>query len=444
MINSTPSNKPLVGFKPILDNLGDTLPLIEIAKRYMELGGTAVFFTYGKTLEPLVKELGCKIIKMGSDSTKRISKKSRELQYKYHYNKLPLEKVFQHLFNQHYKANINTIEKEVKAFKREKVKLIVTSFDLLAKISTYVAGIPLVFLTSGTVIPPYFESNLATFPDTYENMFTKYVPQTVKNRLANWYVLHCKWSVKGFNKLARYYKAPSINRFLDLFSGDYTLIADEIDFLNLKPTTLFPRENFVGPIIPDDIFKTHGKQIDVKIKKHLEKPGKSILLSLGSSGSKQMFLDILHALNNTKYIVIAIYGMILNENEIPHVNDNILLIKYVTSIKHINEQVDIAIIHGGRGTIYNAAYSGKPIIGIPMQLEQQCNLDNLVRQGMAIRLSKKHFNEEQLMEGIEEIFLNYNTYFNQALILKRRLPEPKGAENAAKRIIEIIQDEQRL
>lgn len=433
------ANLPLVGFIPALDNFGDTFPIVEIAKRYMELGGEAIFLTYGKKYEQLVKELGCKTVKMDSEILEEPSKVAKELQYKYHYENMPTEKILSQLFRRHFHANVKTIEREIKLFKRTKVKLVVTPVDSLAKISTRVAGISLVFLTSGVTTPPYFESNLATFPDTFESIFTQYIPQSIKNRLVNKYALRCKWGIKGFNKLVKHFDASPVNRFLDFFSGDYTLIADEISFLNLKTTSLYPQENFVGPIIPDYLFKTQRQQIDAKVKNHIEKPGRSILLSLGSSGTKQMFLDILDALNQTKYNVVAVYSTILNEDEIPRLNNNIFLTKFVPSIKYVNEQVDLAIIHGGRGTVYTAAYAGKPVIGIPMQLEQQCNLDNLVRHGMAIRLSKKNFNKKQFMEVLGEIFYNYDKYLNKAATLKKRLPAPRGAENAAKRIIEIIQ-----
>lgn len=438
MINDIISTRlPLVGFIPILDNFGDTFPVVEIAKRYMELGGEAIFFTYGKKYEQLVKELGCKTIKMDSETPEELPSDVKELKYKYHHKNMPTEKILPHMFSRHFYVIVKTIEREIKAFKRKKVELVVTPVDLLAKISAHAAGIPLVFLTSGVITPPYFESNLATFPDAYESIFTQYIPQSIKNRLTNKYALRCKWGIKGFNKLAKHFNTAPVNRFLDLFCGDYTLIADEISFLNLEPTSQFPLKNYVGPIFPDYLFQTQRKQIDAKIKKHIEKPGRSILLSLGSSGTKQMFLDILDALNQTKYNVVAVYSTILNEDEIPRLNNNILLTKFVPSIKYVNEQVDVAIIHGGRGTVYTAAYAGKPVIGIPMQLEQQCNLDNLVRHGVGIMLSKKYFNKKQLMKALSKILHNYDTYLNQAFNLKKRLPEPRGAEIAAKQILEI-------
>jgi UDP:flavonoid glycosyltransferase YjiC (YdhE family) len=246
--------------------------------------------------------------------------------------------------------------------------------------------------------------------------------------------------IKAVNQLAKKYNVQTIKRFLDLFCGDYVLVADSIDFLNLKPTPNFPVENYVGFIRPSRVSDSNEKHIDSEIEQHLKKPGKSILLSLGSSGTKKLFLDILCALNQTDYKVIAIYTKILNEDELPEVNDNILLKKFVPSIKKVHEMTDLAIIHGGRGTVYTAAYAGKPVIGIPMHSEQQNNLDNMVRHGTGIRLSKKYFSGKNLLQAIKDIFDNYDKYLENSQLLKSELPKPQGAENAAKRILEIVKE----
>ena len=36
--------------------------------------------------------------------------------------------------------------------------------------------------------------------------------------------------------------------------GDYTFACDSMDFLGLKPTRDFPAENYIGPILADDLF----------------------------------------------------------------------------------------------------------------------------------------------------------------------------------------------
>jgi UDP:flavonoid glycosyltransferase YjiC (YdhE family) len=244
--------------------------------------------------------------------------------------------------------------------------------------------------------------------------------------------------VKDFNKIAKKYNVKSFRCLNDILLGDYTIVCDDIYYLGLKPTEEFPLENYVGPIISGGFSQEEQKIFDADVKNFLKKPGRSILFTMGSFGIKKLFLSILDALNKTDFNVIATYTKILREEELPKLNDNILLKKFITNIKTLNQLVDLAIISGGRGTVYTAAFSGKPAIGIPLHIEQQYNIDTMVRYGNTIRLSKKYFTEKNLLSAIYKIFNNYNKYLKNAQLLKSKLPEPKGEENAAKRILEIV------
>lgn len=432
------SEKPLIGFILHFNCLGETYPFVAIAKKYIELGGKVIFFGYGTKYQYLSKDIGCKTIHLTKDFSEKELKRKKALWTKLSEKKMPPETFFANLVNKHfYQSDIITIKNEVKMLKDNDVKLIVTGFHYNSNVSARKANIPLVYIVSGAIIPPYFKQKLASFPDNYENLFSRFYPKFSKNFLTNYFFLNCKWSVKEFNRLARAFNTHRINHFLDLFSGDYTLVAEDIAFLNLKPTAEFPTENFVGPILPETM-SLKEDFIDDTVKRHLEKPEKSVLVSLGSSGTKELFFKILYALEKTDFNVIAIYTTILNKNEIPFFKDNILPVQFVPSIKKVMGSVDFVIIHGGRGTVYTAAYTGKPVIGIPMQIEQQCNIDNLVRHGTAIRLSKRNLSTKKLLLAVDKIFTNYDIFFNNAQILKKKLQEPKGAENAAKRLLEIV------
>jgi UDP:flavonoid glycosyltransferase YjiC (YdhE family) len=191
----------------------------------------------------------------------------------------------------------------------------------------------------------------------------------------------------------------------------------------------------------DELFGKNAsdKRADDEINKHLQKSGKSILFSLGSSGTPELFINILKALNKTSYNVIAVYSSILCEDKLPIVNDNIILRRFVPSIKELNQKVDLVIIHGGQGTVYTAAYAGKPVIGFPMQFEQHLNLEMLVKHGMARIESRKYFKEEVFLKAIEDVFNNYEIYLKNAKTLASNLPKPQGVTNATRNIMEIIE-----
>ena len=160
---------------------------------------------------------------------------------------------------------------------------------------------------------------------------------------------------------------------------------------------------------------------------------------MGSTGVKSIFLEIINELSKTNYNVIAVYTNLLDKNNLPEVADNILLKKFVP-LGNILKHVDLAITHGGRGTIYQIADSGTPAICIPFFQEHQGNIDNLVRKGCAIRLSKKFFKKEMLLKSIDKIFRNYENYLINAQKLSKLLQNERGEEVAAKRIFEILEE----
>ena len=422
MIKPDVSNKkPLIGFFPAFHGMGETYPMIKIANSYREMGGEVVVFSHGGDYEHLAKEQGFEIIRIeptasGGDISRYFMEYSDE-------------------------DIITMIKNEALAYKNAGIKALVqTNVYFFCKLAPRVAKIPLISVISGTLTPPYYKANYTTYPDNLENFFTQLLPRYVKNRINKWRTFNYKGPVtKKFNRIAKKINIDTRFRcFQDLILGDYTLVCDDMEFLGLKPTSDFPAENYMGPILFDDLFRQTGNHFDKDVENHLNRKGKSILLTMGgSSRMREIFLSVLKILNQTDYNVIATYTTILNEGELPKLNDNILLKKFITNISTLNQKVDIAIIHGGRGTVYNAAYSGKPAIGLPLNGEQQYNLDNLVRQGAALRLSKTFFQKEKLLNAITEIFNNYNAYLKNAQDLNQKLPRSEGDKNAAKRILEI-------
>lgn len=419
---SKSNGKPLVGFFPVYVTIGETYTMLKMAQFYREQGGQVVFFSHGGEYEHIPKEQGFKVIRIkpmisiGNLLTNYLLQNSEE-------------------------DIIKIIEDEVEIYKKEGIKALVhTNIYFDAIMAPRVAGIPLFSCVSGCWTLPFFKAKRSPYPDKRENLLTRCVPASVKNWMTNYYMLHYKGPViKKINQISKKMNIDfRINSPAEVMLGDYTFICDDINFLDLKPTKDFPAESYIGAILPDDVFE-RDTQIDRDIKKHLDRPGKSILLTLGSVKEKELFLRVLNALNKTSYNIIATYTTILNENEPPDFNDNILLKKFITNISEIHRNVDLSIIHGGRGTAYTAAYAGKPVIGIPYQMEQQSYIDCLVRHKAAVKISKKYFQEKKLIDAIETIFGKYDYYLNNAQNLAQKLPPPNGEKNAVKKIIEILE-----
>jgi UDP:flavonoid glycosyltransferase YjiC (YdhE family) len=205
-------------------------------------------------------------------------------------------------------------------------------------------------------------------------------------------------------------------------------VSDLREALQLPAEHDFPAEDTIGPLLAE-----LGLPLSERVRAHLERPGRSIYFAMGSSGDEPLYRRALGALARTGHNIVAAYTTILDEAELPRLGPNVLLQKLVPA-EIVNRRVDLAVLHGGQGTFYTAAYSGRPVVGIPMQFEQQYNIDILVRSGSAIRLSKRRFREEDLLRAVDAILADYDGYRARAEALAGRLPRIDGARRGAERI----------
>jgi UDP:flavonoid glycosyltransferase YjiC (YdhE family) len=417
-----------VGFFPFFANLAETSRLVRTAERFRELGGRAVFFSHGGDYEELARASGFPIEAVTPIYTEeQIRDLMKFDQLEKWGDPFPDEWLVEHVLS------------EEQAYANRSVSLVVTGFNVPCVLSARKARIPLVYIIPGTALPAYFKAGLATFPDAFENALTRLLPSQLKNRVANWAVLHSRAGTGAFNRVSRRFGLPPLPNTLSLWMGDYTLASDLKEALDLPAEYDLAEEDYSGPLLAN-----LGIPLEEEVRSHLERPGPSIYFAMGSSGNKKLFSRALSALECTDYNVVAAYTTILSEDELPSVGGNLLL-KKVVPAEIVNKMVDLAILHGGQGTFYTAAYSARPVIGIPMQPEQQYNIDILVRHGSAIRLSKLHFREEALLGAIESILGDYETYRTRAEALARGLPVIDGAQRGAERIkaiaIECLGDE---
>ncbi len=412
----------IVGFFPVFPNLAETSRMVRIAERYRELGGQAIFFSHGGDYEILAKEAGFPVQSVEPIYTEE---QIQDLMKYDHLEKFgdpfPDNWLIEHVIN------------EESAYTHHGIALVVTGFNVPCVLSVRKVGVPLVYIIPGTCLETYFKAGLATFPDTFENTLTRYLPKRLKDWITNLAMLHSKVGTGAFNRVAKQFGLPQISNSVGLWMGDYTLVSDLKEALDIPAKYDFPEEDYIGPLLAN--LKIPLKS---EVKNHLNRPGPKIYFAMGSSGNKKLYLRILTALASTQYNVVAAYTTILNENELPSVGENILLEKFVPA-EVVNKMVDLAVLHGGQGTFYTAAYSGRPIVGIPMQPEQQYNIDILVRNGSAIRISKRHFCEKKLLNAIRTILTDYNTYQKRANVLANRLPVVDGAQKGAERIKSIME-----
>jgi UDP:flavonoid glycosyltransferase YjiC (YdhE family) len=122
---------------------------------------------------------------------------------------------------------------------------------------------------------------------------------------------------------------------------------------------------------------------------------------------------VLETLARTEYNEVAAYTTILGDDELLAVGGSVLL-RCSVPAESVSRMVDLSVLHGGQGTFYAAAYARRPVVGVPMQVEQQFNPDILVRNRSALRVSRRRFRPRELLAAIETILGSYEAYRERA------------------------------
>jgi UDP:flavonoid glycosyltransferase YjiC (YdhE family) len=122
---------------------------------------------------------------------------------------------------------------------------------------------------------------------------------------------------------------------------------------------------------------------------------------MGSSGQPQVIAKILQGFRNRPYRVVTPVGKLLQDQNVS-IPDNVLVTDWLP-VHKVNPMADISVIHGGIGTVMTACLAGKPVVGVSMMVEQEANIDCLVRKGFAIRIRKNRLTPEKLCDAIDTL-----------------------------------------
>jgi hypothetical protein len=420
---------PVVGFFPLFYNLAESGRAVLVAKRFVELGGHVVFFSHGGRYEKLAEDAGFRIVRC---------------------NPIYSDELVQHIVqvNRGEKKGVaysesfirESVESEKQAFLDEGVGMVVSFVNFTCSLSTRVLGIPFVNVSPA---PGRFHLQM---PDHFESVLTRWLPQFVKVPVMNWVFFHSKKFLQPFNMVAAEYGLTLFRSTFDVTDGDVTLGTNFLEFINVFPNQqMYPDRDYVGIISLEELFQKQqgsdqGDFLDEDVKNHLDQDPKSILLAMGSSGDKEFFIRLVKILDSTPYQIVVITANIVDLSELSFVGPHVLVKNFVPSIQKLHAAVDLSIIHGGQGTVYAAAYAGKPIIGFPMQFEQHLNLEKMVGHGVGLILSRHYFKDKDLLHAINQIFENYQKYVDSAQKLANLLPPAQGDRIAAKRLLQLIDE----
>jgi UDP:flavonoid glycosyltransferase YjiC (YdhE family) len=211
------------------------------------------------------------------------------------------------------------------------------------------------------------------------------------------YSLINRWTQVGLlrplNKAADHYGVRRIRTLFDYYHGDLNLVAEPPGFTD---TVLTDDYRYIGPVIAREDFPVPKEVLEIPRDTPL------VYFAMGSSGTPAIVAKIVASFEGKPYRVIAPVKSLIEKVPGAHVPQNVLVTGWLPALK-INRMADIAVIHGGIGTVMTGAYAGKPIVGVGMQPEQTANLSAIAKKGFAIRIPKSKDPSAKILAAIETL-----------------------------------------
>jgi len=117
-------------------------------------------------------------------------------------------------------------------------------------------------------------------------------------------------------------------------------------------------------------------------------PKPLVYFAVGSSGNRDLVLDMLRGLGRADCQVLAPVRSHLRDEDLDTLPLNIHVTDWIPA-HQLGEAVDLAITHGGEGTVQTSCVQGWPFIGIPLQFEQRFNVQRCAAFGSARLVSQR-------------------------------------------------------
>jgi UDP:flavonoid glycosyltransferase YjiC (YdhE family) len=379
--------KKLLLFAPAAFDLAETTRMIEIAKGIANHPHASQvfeiqFISNGGDLEHLIEEEGFPLKRLEP----RLTPEKIEF-----IGKVDKGEKFAPAFSQ--KEIISMIDNEVKYLQELKPTAVITGTYMTVPVTCRILKIPLVWVIQSTWLEDFFTKG-AGMTDDIKNQLVKKVTDLLILLFINF------WIRLGFlnsvNRAARHYGVDGYASIFDYWRGDITLVAEPAEYTGVK---LPPNYYYTGPLIARLHLPLPEK---IRSMPH-DKP--IIYFAMGSSGTPEIIANLIESFEGKPYRVIAPVKNHLDKVPNVKIPSNVMVTDWLPALE-VNQLADLALIHGGIGTVMTAAYAGKPVVGVGMQPEQVANLACLVRKGFAIRVAKSMDPSKKVQMAIQQLLID--------------------------------------
>lgn len=417
--------------------LSEVSRLIEIGTALRNLEQEVVFFSHGGPYESIVREAGFEVVSIAPTMSPERAKEFMA------YNRGEGSRSLSSSFFT-YEELKEYVPAEADALRQVSADAVLIGWNLPSYLSVQVAGIPIIVQQPGPWTAPFFDRKMAEFaPAVTGERLVSLFHHLPMDRWVNWLMPRVRLWTKPFNQLALELGLPEYKSTLDFMAGDLTLVMDTPSILGISPEELEnyrpahpelfhkpPRYRYGGPCyarlpggVPDNV------------RKHFDTPRTKLYCAMGVSGSPEVLSSIIDIVRGLDLQALIVTTTILDDEQRGS-SGQVLLEPHVPA-HLVNPMADIAITHGGAGTVQTAIHSGTPLVGIPMHQEQAGNVSLVKRRGAGLMLWKQELNRKHLASALETLVADPQ-FRNNMKQLKLEQDQVDGAARAAKEIVDFL------
>ena len=376
--------------------LSETSRMISIWKALRRLGAETVVATHGGTHEALLRSEGVPYEIVGPRMT---AERCRQFVR----DGVGMGRPDQSMYSPEEMRTY--VRAEAAYFKQHQVRAVVTGFTLTTLLSSRLAGIPVITEQAGAFIPPVFERGLLPAASRAVMPIFKFMPKGLARWLQNKGAPRLKLYLKGFNDLAGELGIEPIPSLPALLLGDLALVTEAPEVLGITRAEMAAWRPTGGAYRPGARLAYTGPlfaELDVPIPEAVEKalngPHPLVYVAMTSTAPDIVRSVVAELKDMPVHLVVA--GTI---HELADLAGPTVTVGGVLPSHRIMPRVDMAIVTGGQGSVQCAMAAGRPIVGIPLQPEQDANLAFLSRRGAAEILPLQDIGKGKLRGLVERV-----------------------------------------
>ncbi|RDD35917.1 2-hydroxyacylsphingosine 1-beta-galactosyltransferase [Trichoplax sp. H2] len=180
---------------------------------------------------------------------------------------------------------------------------------------------------------------------------------------------------------------------------DYTpsLVLLPVDFALEYPRPVLPNVKIVGPLTPRP-----ASPLPSDLEKFVNESPQVVLVSFGTildSLSDEKIAILLEAFNKLPYKILW-----KSKNVDLKTGKNVKIVKWFPQNDLLGHNNVVAFVtHCGHNSMYEAAYHGVPVIGMPVFGDQPDNLQQLLRRGVAVGLNTGNLTVDGVINAIKTV-----------------------------------------